>query len=302
MAARFWIPGGSNILDNVSVGNISASTGGASTGTPLAVTDTLTIDAALAGGTVIMGPGTIGMQSLTMNTMVGTLTAVANAPTVNISLAAPTLASTGTSTRSILLGASVWNITSTSLSTILNFGVTTGLTFNAGTSIINILGANAGRMTMNLAGLIWNEINLLATGRGSYNILGNGATINTLKIIGRQDVVLESSRTFTIPALVLDGVDISNMINIAASDSTGIATIANSGGFTGDYLALRRLAFTGAGAKVANNSIDLGLNTGITINPPAIGGGSGGNTKYWNGAAWVTVPVNRFNGAAWEAA
>src|SRR6186713_2984940 len=146
MAARFWIPGGSNILDNVGTVNYSATTGGASTGTALSINDTLTIDAALAGGTVIMGPGAIGMQNLVMNTMVGTLDAATNAPTVALNVSTTTFASTGTSTRTINLGASVWNITSTALSTIINFGTTTGLTFNAGTSVFNILGVNNGRM------------------------------------------------------------------------------------------------------------------------------------------------------------
>src|SRR6478752_7156696 len=112
MAARFWV-GGAGTLDNTGTTNYANSSGGAATGTPLAATDTLTIDGAsgLAGGTITAAAGTINMQGLTCDAMIGTLDFATNAPTVNLNASGGAFSATGTAVRTINLGASVWNIT-----------------------------------------------------------------------------------------------------------------------------------------------------------------------------------------------
>jgi hypothetical protein len=117
---------------------------------------------------------------------------------------------------------------------------------------------------------------LLSIG-GDAAITGNN-TIGTLKFSPGTQVTLTSGRTQTILTDLEANGSATEMIIIRSSAAGSQSTInKNEGAITLDYVSLRDNNATGGAAFTANNSLDMGNNTGWTINMPA------GKDYYWVG-------------------
>lgn len=200
--------------------------------------------------------------------------------------------SSGTNTRSLILGAS--NVTLTGTGTAWSFATTTGLTFNAGTS--NIIIASSGGGTFQGGGLTYSTISFTGAPSANNNQLLGANTIGNLKV---------SSPSANWRAILFNGNTTITGTAIFGSNNTGIrrvrihSNILNTP-FTltvGTLAAMNDVDFrdvTAAGASAPWSGTRIGDNGGtnnITFDAP--------KTVYWNLAAggnwtstaWALTPT-----------
>jgi hypothetical protein len=105
--------------------------------------------------------------------------------------------------------------------------------------------------------------------------LNSSFTVSTLTISSPNYVQLQNGKTFTVTTLNIAGSSSGQTIGII-TDVIGVAaTISSSSNQTITWASVRDLTCSGGGTFTANNSFNLGNDTGITINAPSAGGGSG---------------------------
>ncbi len=153
--------------------------------------------------------------------------------------------------RNIDLGSSAITLTSNwSISDISN------LTFNAGTSVINMGGYifSGGDLTYN--DVTFSNSSVSMNGSNTFNIL----TLNGVELLS-----IEKSKIQTLNNLIADG-NCSGLINIKSSTDGEITTISKlSGTIDISYIILQDVTAVGGATFNANNSIDAGNNTGWTF-------------------------------------
>jgi hypothetical protein len=114
---------------------------------------------------------------------------------------------------------------------------------------------------------------------GYMNMGGNDYTFNVFEVLPGSEVRFPATRTQTIGELIANGLKTSE-ITLRSSSAGTPATLYQAGGTVSvEWVSLQDLTATGVTPFIADNSTDLGGNTGWTINAPVPG------TYYWIGGS-----------------
>lgn len=240
-----------------------------------------------AGGSwKLIGSMTLGTSSI-LGLVRGTL------DTNGYSITTGIFDSSNSNTRSLDLSVSLPSITVTGA--VWNLATTTNLTFNAGSSVIMLTGANA---TFAGGGLTYNSV--ILSGSGSATVTGANTFVSNFSRSGTaiktDSLILGASQTISGGSanLTLAG-NSTNERLLVTSDILGTTrTITNSGFFT----SISNVDFrdiTGAGTQswdlsgITGKSGDCGGNSGITFTTPATQTWQGTTGGTWsNSLAWTT--------------
>ncbi len=224
--------------------------------------------------------------------------------------------------RTLTLGSSVINCASAW------YGNHSNLVFNAGTSTINMTGLNPNFEMSNTASETYYNVNFTNAGSTFFtegirdhpgtvqfhdvtmagNLAINGInSFNSLTFSAGKTYQLQSGKTQTIITALNASSTCAGMINIQSSLTNSQATIMkSSGSITVDYVSLKDINATGGAVFTANHTIDLGNNTGWTINSPAVqnlywvgGSGNWSDQSHWSfssgGAGGACIPTPNDN-------
>lgn len=278
-ATCFWV-GGTGTWSTSNTASWASSTGGtggscaATGGIPKQSADTATFDGSSGGGTVTVDTTINGvtLTQITMGAFTGTLDFSVNNPSITLTTE---FSITGTGTRTLKLGSGTFTISNTAGGTIWDVSTATNLTLNAGTSTLAFTPSSATGQTRTV--VLGTSQTYSTVSFGSNPTSGGGVTISaTTSTIGTLLVsspnILnfgQSSLTFT-NAWSLAGSSLSSMIYINGSASADF-TFPSSGSTCSWCIFKQVIAITNS--ITANNSINLGGNTNITINNPSSGGG-----------------------------
>jgi hypothetical protein len=195
---------------------------------------TITFASTTTGNTITTNGRTVG--SFTFNgvggawtlqdnvTSSGAFTLTAGSLTTNNNtINATTFSSSGTNARTLNLGASTINLSNTS--TAWNFATTTNLTFNSGTSQINV--AAGGSPTFEGGGLTYYNVNFDAPTL-SFSIFGNN-TFNTLSSPAADYTLTLTGTTQTVTNFNIDGLSYSDPVTLnggTLSKSSGTVSLS----------------------------------------------------------------------------
>ena len=229
-------------------------------------------------------------QSLTMATPSGTLTLAGDyigidithtdgtfttgGYAITLSTNTNAFASSGTRTRVLNLGASTITLSGTGNVWAMT---ATGLTVNAGTSVIKLTNSSATGKTFSGAGFTYDTL-WIATGSTGVTSVAGGNTFATLKSDVGRAVRFTAGSTTTI--LTAAGFQLTgssgNVVTIDTSSAGSAATISvASGTVSTDYVSLKDSTATGGASFYAGaNSTNVSGNTGWTFTAPPMGGGN----------------------------
>lgn len=185
----------------------------------------------------------------------------------NFAITTSGFSSSNSNTRSISLGSSTVTV-SINLSTALNLGTTTGLTWSAGTSQINLSGATTGIAS---GGLTFNNVSFTNVGTASVITITGANTFSTLSFAGRTNTGVNRA-TFnanqTISTLTLNAGTAAAYRTMLQSDVIGAprtlaVTTLTAGAADYDF---RDIVITGAAAPLSvTRAGDCKGNSGITF-------------------------------------
>ena len=238
-----------------------------------------------AGITVSLGDNLLITNDL--NVTQGTFDTTAS----NYSITASSIISSNSNTRTINLNGSTVTLTTTS--TIINFSITTNLTFNAGTSQINLTAtttAGAG-MTFAGGGLTYYNVSFANTGGGpssGYTING-GNTFNALTFATRtalNTLVVNFGANQIIGTLTVNGTYTGRTFFTSTAFGTPRTLTVTTESVS--YADFRDITIAGPGAPLTGTSIgDGGGNSGITFDTPKTVYWNLAGTQNWNATAWA---------------
>lgn len=249
---------------------ITFSGGGTQTITSAGKTFSCPITVDTYGGTVQLADAlNIGSNALTVTN--GTFN------TAGYAVTAGTLASSNSNVRTVNLGAST--ITLAQNNGGINFGVTTNLTFNSGTSTIALAGSPA-TFTIASTGLTFYDISLnrgIGSSSGSYAVTGSNI-YNNFSItapIGGGIISCSFDTNQTINGtLTCAGASAVRRIFLA-SNTIGTPRTLTVNNISADDCDFRDITLAGAASGVSpTRAGNCGGNTGITFSAP--------KTVYWN--------------------
>jgi hypothetical protein len=275
MANRYWVGGDGSWSDTAHWSSTDGPTGNPPQTVP-GSGDAVILNAnAGAGsgqgsGALITVDATVNVTSITMGAFVGTLDFATNDNNVT----AGSVIITGTGNRRLDMGDGTWTLTGIGGNNIWDATTTTNLTFNANGSTIAFTGN--GSPIFPTGALTYNVVTAgPATASGNVlTISGTGATIATFNITAPRAVRFPASGTTTITNAPTWTGTAANPILIESSSVVSAATVAQgSGNGSMEFVALRGMTFSGGTSWTANNSLDMGSNSGITINDPVVGDG-----------------------------
>lgn len=258
--------------DGSSTAMWSTSTGGATGASVPGSSDAVILDAAtcVGGATcTITVNTTVTVQSITMGACTASTTGcildfAPNDNNVNLSIG---FDGSGTGTRTLNMGDGTWTISSTG--TAWTLATVTGLTFNRNASTITLTGAGASFLG---GGQTYNTVNF---NNGATGVFTSGANTYTNLGISAPGWVIFTNGTTTVVtnAFTFTGTASTPIMLTSASDFSAATISVASGTPTCTFCGMRAMTFTGGATFTANNSFNLGVNTGITINGPSGGGG-----------------------------
>lgn len=262
MANRFWV-GGSGSLDGSTTTHIAATSNGAGGASYPGSGDTLTLDSNSGGGTVTFAADHT-LQSFSMSSFTGTVDNSANNNNITLTNNTGTVFNaSGSATQTLNMGNGVWTVSGTAA---LWNTVNNNLTLNANSSTLRFTGVAATERLQTLGNKTYNIIDF--DGVGAYRVSSTG-TITSL--------VLGPGVSLQVPSITINGISSTATLSSPAtltSNNYGTAvTVSGNATFTISNCAIKDLTFSGGNTRTANNSFNLGNNSGITINAPS-GGGS----------------------------
>jgi len=192
--------------------------------------------------------------------------------TKNYNVTAGSLSSSNSNVRAILLGSSTVTL---SASTVINFGTTTNLTFNAGTSQINT--SVSGTATITGGGNVFYNVSFNLTSTGTHIINGvntfNDLSVTAPSSAGVIQLSLSANQTIT-GTLTVAGASPVRRIFVR-SDTLGTTRTLTVGTLSADDCDFRDITIAGTAAGSSpTRAGDCGGNSGITF--PAA------KTVYWN--------------------
>lgn len=229
-----------------------------------------------SGITVTLGSA-LNMSGQTLTIVQGTF------DTAGFAVTAGSLSSSNANVRTITLGASTVTISSAAA---INFATSTNLTFNRGTSQINISSNNA---NISGGGQTFYNVSFTSGSIGTRTI-DQANTFRNLELVisasGLTDLVLSANQTFT-TRFTCDGPSPSQR-GFIRSDTIGTArtlTCADVSSLNCDF---RDITIAGAAAPISpTRPGDCGGNSGITF-PAAKTVYRVGTLTSWNSTAWAT--------------
>ena len=284
-ANRFAVCATNCTWDGVSTAMWSTTTGGATGASVPGSADAVILDGATCVGgttctiTVNTNPTIL---SLTMGACTASTTgcildfsANNNNVTIGSSSTSGSFSGTGTGTRTLRMGSGTWTVIGTG--TIWTLATVTNLTFTPGGSnlIFQISSvANGGMATAN--GTVYGHVTIngfLSNAQaGIFTFPNNTFTIGTLDILGPNLIAFPLSPTaLTITNPVHWAATGSAPIRLGPFSPTTKGLVNLTGGGTMSFATIYNMGWTGA--PTATNSMDQGLNSGITITGPGSGGG-----------------------------
>lgn len=274
MANRFWVAG-TGAWDSTAGAKWGTLSGVADSASLPGTGDVAIFDALSGGGTVTVdspnGAGVVTVQQITMGAFTGTLDFSANNNNVTLSVA---FSGTGSGTRTINLGNGTWLIQGFNAN-VWDITTATGLTLNANSSVISIIPSSAsptGSMNFVGGGKTYNTVTHSGVTNTAVFQISGSPTIANLQFTAPTNVIFAAATT-TIISNAFSWTGTSSNQNFISSGNSNIsATIAAAANSTMQWAAIYRLTFTG-NTPIATNSFDLRSNSGVTITPPASGGG-----------------------------
>jgi hypothetical protein len=245
----------------------------------------ITINA--TGGTVTLGSALTMASSADLTLSAGTLTTSAS----NFSITAMMLVISGAGVKTLTLNASTVNLSYASTSTPAFYYSGSNLTFNAGTSTINLTGASATTLDAG-AGLVFSSVAFTGTTGGLKEIRGANTfgqlTITPSATAGVCKVSFLANQTIT--TLVANGASTIRRIMFASSVSGTARTLTVGSYTTKSNIDFQDITVAGASSPWSGTSIGNCLgNTNITF--------TAAKTVYWNltgsvswmSAGWATT-------------
>lgn len=270
-ASRFWV-GGTGTWDSSTTTNWAASSGGAGGQSVPGSADSVTFNASSVilntSATITLNfGGTITILSLDMSNFSRNTSGTAiwdnsvNNNNITVSQANDFFWS-GSGTRTIKFGTATYTLTSTTAS--WNFLTTTNATIS-GTPNITFTGATNGNKIFNGGSLaIYGTLTLTATSSAAnWQILG-GNTFASIVVPSPNYVQLGASQT--ISGTVAIAGTISAIISFLSTGVSSQRNLSVGAGSTFAWCSFRDINLLGS--PTSSNCIDLGDNSGMTINAP----------------------------------
>lgn len=262
----------SNIANWASSSTSTCGSGG--TAVPSTGSATATFDAnSGASGSKILVDMNWAITSITCGAYTGTLDWSVSNPTVTL---ATSFSCTGIGTRTVKTGTGQWTLSGNS-GTLWDTGTTTNATFTFNTTPIAFTGAGSGgARTMNTGGQSFGNVTVSAYSSinnvSCFALAQNNATFASFTINGPG--CLQSNGTQTVNFTNFTVTNSSAFPVLLQSATVGSQTTwAMTNAPTITKAALFNINFTTAAGQTATNSYNLGGTSGITITPPASGGG-----------------------------
>jgi hypothetical protein len=204
--------------------------------------------------------------------------------TANFAVTAGSLSSSNTNTRTITLGSST-----VTLSSSLNFAVAPNLTFNAGTSQINLTASTA---------------QLLGGGRTFHNVSFTSTTAQTRSILGANtfnNLTLNASSTGMSQLAIGANQTVNGTFTCAGSsaiarafvrsDTIGTTRTITAAAVSATDCDFRDITIAGAAAPISpTRGGDCGGNSGITFPAAKTVYWNLAGSNNWNATAWATTP------------
>lgn len=176
--------------------------------------------------------------------------------------------SNGTSVRTVSLGSGKIYLGFASSATVWDFGTTTNLTYDAGTSEVIVTDTSAATKTLNFANatIAFNVLTIPSSGSGviSFTNTSGNREINMLRVYGTNTLRFSASQTYKIRNFDVPG-NAGTVSFVSATPATQY-TLSNAGGLVRIFNANITDAI-GAGGAIwqAINSVDGGNNTNINF-------------------------------------
>lgn len=258
----------------------------------MTITGTGTVTSAgktLAAALIINGAGiTVGLGDALNLTSTLTVTQ-GTFNTNNFNVTAGGLSSSNTTVRTINLGSSTVSIFG-SATTAINFLTPTNLTFNAGTSQVNLTAANTGIVVFG-SSLTFNNISFtFSTPTINQRVLDGTFIINNLTLTavanGTSSLAFSSNCTIT-GTLTCSGAGAAQRASLRSS-STGAARTLTVGTLLASNCDFRDITLAGAASPASPaNAGDLGGNTNITFPAPKTVYRVGTDTTWIGNNSWA---------------
>lgn len=269
MTAKFWV-GGTGTWDASTTTNWSLSSGGAGGAAVPTSSDTVTFNASSGAGTCTVAT-TVNVVSLDWSQWTSGILDFSvnnNNCTVTNPGANAFMGSSG-NTRTFKAGNGVFTVNG-----VMSMATTTGLTWVPGNATWVIDNAGVGNSGHGFAALTYNSIEFKTSAFGY--LITNGTTTSTTLILDAGAMMfMGNGLTWAFTNLTCNST-LGSPASIISNHQTNKATISCASGTpTFNNMAFARITFSGGATFTANNSLDLGGNTGITINPPAASGSGG---------------------------
>jgi hypothetical protein len=270
MANRFWV-GGTGTWDSTTTTNWAASSGGAGGASAPIAGDNVTFDASSGGGTVTPDGSIAGIAfgTLTAGAFTGTLAFNTNNPNMSFS----TVSFSGTGTRTINMGSGTWTMTGTG--NVFDVGTTTNLTptFQNASFVLSATTASSRVFNPGASGSVGSLTITDNTSKGVVQLFVAATYASITVGNGTALVCPQSSTTAITGTLTMTGTS-SHPVTLSSSNvPSNPATVSVGAASTIDWGGVYRITKSGAGSITATNSLDLGVNTSVTITPPSAGGG-----------------------------
>ncbi len=298
-ASRFMVCTTACTWDGSTTSIWSTSSGGAGGASVPGVADDVILDAnSCTGGftCTITVNTTISINSLTMGACTGTTTGCILDFSVNnnnISMAGGNgtgigLSLGGSGVRTLRMGSGTWLFTESS-GTVIDATGTTNFTLTPGASTLKFVSTTASQREIVVDGLTYANLFLDANSSGGPFRVSGTATFANITMIAPEVLALTNS-PYTATSLTITGSTTKQNYFLSASVASRVTFNVASGTQTLTWTGISGLTFAGGATFIANNSFNIGQNSGITINAPASSFGSSGACILGGWLLWRDLP------------
>lgn len=267
MASRFWV-GGTGTWDGSDTTHWAASSGGAGGQSVPGASDTVTLDGSSGGGTITVNTNAT-IISLTATAHTGTLDFSVNNNTITISGSSPAFNYNGSATRTLTLGSATFVLSGTGAVWDVSG---TNITFSGASSTISFTSTAAGGRQFFGGSRAYGTINVGGNIVPTFTFFNAPSALTNLTLTAPVNIAFNSGSTFAITNLTLSGSSVTAWSLWSSTTAGTAATISSANSATLNWVAMRDSTFSGGGTFAANNSANIGNNTGITVSAPAGGG------------------------------